>query len=198
MSLPAERLYTLEEYYDLADRALERQEYFQGRIYAMAGASPEHGRIGANLTAALSARLRGGGCRVYTADVRVHIQETGMLTYPDLSVVCGEPRFDDGRPKGILNPTVLIEVLSETTEGYDRGDKFRHYQTIPSLREYVLVSQARPRVEVFRRDSDSGGWAYQDYSGDDALLVLTSVEAKIPLAEIYEDVPFPGQAGHSG
>jgi len=198
MSLPAERLYTLEEYFDIAERSELRQEYFRGRIYAMAGGSPEHSQLAANLAAALGARLRGGPCRVYNADLRVLIQATGMYTYPDLSVVCGPGRFDDGRPRSLLNPTLLLEVLSESTERYDRGDKFAHYQAIPTLREYVLVSQSRPRVERFVRDEQAGGWRYFEHSGVESSLPLESLGIEAPLAEVYAGVPFPGEPGHSG
>ncbi|HKV09458.1 MAG TPA: Uma2 family endonuclease, partial [Thermoanaerobaculia bacterium] len=131
--------------------------------------------------------LKRSPCRVCPGDQRVHIPATGLYTYPDAVVVCGEPRFEDERLDTLLNPTLLVEVLSPSTEAYDRGKKFEHYRSIESLAEYLLVSQTEPRVEQFLRQED-GIWLFKAFAGLDATLLLPSLRCAVPLAEIYDKV----------
>jgi Uma2 family endonuclease len=138
--------------YAAAERAsAQRHEYLAGQVYAMAGGTPEHGALAAAIMGELRAALAGKPCRVYSSDVRVSIRETRLVTYPDASVVCGQLETDPEDPDAIVNPRLLVEVLSDSTEAYDRGAKAAHYRRIPSLEEYVLLSQDEPRIEVYRR-----------------------------------------------
>jgi Uma2 family endonuclease len=187
---PQERLYTEAEYFELAEKSLERLEYLDGRVYAMSGALPEHEAIVANLTLALGARLRGTTCRPYGGNLRLYSPRTGLYTYADLSVVCGGPTRHPNDPMSILNPVILFEVLSPSTEAYDRGEKFAHYQGIDGLREYVLVSQKRPQIDHHAR-RENGQWLLTPVSGLDATLDLPVLGIQIPASEIYLDVEFP-------
>src|SRR6266446_9871640 len=135
------------EYLQLERKAETRSEYFSGEVFAMAGGTRSHSLIQTNLLRELSSRLKATDCVAYNTDLRVKVEATGLLTYPDVSVVCGEQRFLDEEEDVLLNPALVVEVLSDSTEGYDRGKKFEHYRQIPSLREYLLVSQTEPRIE---------------------------------------------------
>src|ERR1043166_3866076 len=173
MSTTESALVSLDEYLEMELHSEIRHEYINGRIYEMSpGASSTHYLITMNLLRALLIQTNGRPCHVCTGDARVKVSPTGMYTYPDISALCGEPRFENY--KGIdtvLNPSVIIEVLSRTTEGYDRGDKFAHYSCLESLREYVLVSQHRMLVELFVRDGAE--WRLSDLRDPQALLRLT-------------------------
>lgn len=179
-----------EEYLALEERAETKSEYFDGEIFAMAGAEPEHNLIANNVVIEIGTQLRGGPCRSYSSDQRVKIPATGLYTYPDVTVVCGEAVFEGTRPRTLLNPTLIVEVLSDSTETYDRGDKFAHYQTLPSLREYVLVASDRPRIERFLRQ-ESGEWSYDECSDPAGTVALPSVAAGLTLAGVYDRVDFP-------
>jgi Uma2 family endonuclease len=165
-----------------------RHEYLDGQAWAMAGGTPEHGALAAAVIGQLQSALRGKPCRVYTSDVRVRVHALGLATYPDVSVVCGplETAADD--PEAITNPIVLVEVLSETTEAYDRGAKAARYRRIPSLREYVLVSQAEPRVEAQRR-GEGGRWEIVE-ARPGQTLELTSLGVTLDVAAVYAN-PLP-------
>ena len=160
----------------------------------MQGGSPDHSLITMNVGGTLHAALRGSGCRVYDANLRVRDRRTTLYTYPDLSIICGEREFDpkDERQQTILNPKVVVEVLSPSTELDARTDKFRRYGEIESLEEYVLVSQSLPRIETFIRHSD-GAWLLRVYEGMEATARLVSVDVDLPLKEIFEGVTFPPQ-----
>lgn len=177
------------EYLDYERASETKHEYYDGEIFAMSGASRGHNLISGNLMVAFKTQLRGKGCEVYPADMRVKIPETGLFTYPDLSVMCGEAQFADDTFDTLLNPVVIVEILSPSTESYDRGKKFQHYREIPSLREYVLVAQDSPRIEYYHR-RDDGGWEFTDAAGLDATLTLASVGVTLALAEVYEQVTF--------
>lgn len=166
----------------------ERHEFFDGEIFAMSGASFDHNRIVLNLGGELRSALRHRRCDVTPSDLRVKVPATGLYTYPDLTVVCGEPLFEDGTRDTLLNPIVLVEVLSDSTERYDRGKKFRNYRSITTLREYVLVAQDAVSVERYTR-GDDGVWSLHE-SGAGEKLVLTSVGCEIAVDEIYLKV-FP-------
>ena len=168
-----------------------RSEYDDGVLRAMSGASREHNVIAGNLFATIHSQLRRGPCEAYSNDMRVAVELGRFYTYPDLAVVCGGPRFLDNQSDTLLNPTVLFEVLSPSTESYDRGRKFARYQTIASLREVVLISQREPRVERFERQGDGRWTLADDLSGLDDTLRLSSVDVTIPLSEIYERIVFP-------
>jgi len=179
----AQRL-TYDEYLVLERTSESKHEYVGGEVYAMAGGTPEHGRLAIAFAGLLTSALRGRPCAVFSADVRVRIESTGRATYPDLSVVCGslEPARDD--TDAITNPIVLVEVLSDSTEASDRGDKWSHYQRLASLREYVLVSSREPRIEVFRRVAD--GWHYEEARAG-AAIRLESLGVEVPVDEIFRD-----------
>lgn len=182
-----QRRYTPAEYLAFEEAHERRHEYVAGQIYAMSGASTPHVVLRDNMLVALHTRLRGGPCRPFGADLRVRTPDPEFYTYPDVTAVCGPPAFDEGNSATLLNPTLLVEVLSDSTEGYDRGEKFAWYQRIPSLREYVPVSRHEVRAECFAR-RDGGSWAVTAASGLDAVLALASVGCAVPLAELYENV----------
>jgi Uma2 family endonuclease len=199
MSIEPNRRYTVDEYLELEGRSPERKyEFRDGLIVdmrealAMAGGSENHCLINANLIAALSNRLNGGRCRVYSNDLRIRIPRKTLYTFPDAAVVCGKTESEQHKTAGvtITNPTTIVEVLSPSTELYDRGEKFSLYREIPSLREYVLISQSAPRVETFYR-RDDGGWSFGPYEGRDAVAKLLSLGIDLPLSEVFRNVEFP-------
>ncbi|MEW5930358.1 MAG: Uma2 family endonuclease [Gemmatimonadota bacterium] len=180
---------TPEEYLVRERRAQYRSEYVDGRVYATAGASRAHNLVAGNVFAELRAQMRGRPCEAYVSDMRVKVSRTGLYTYPDVVAVRGEPSFEDAHVDTLLNPAVIVEVLSESTEGYDRGEKFSHYRRLESLREYVLVAQDRIRVEHFARQGDH--WMLTEISDPDASLELPSVGCTVALRGIYERVELP-------
>jgi Uma2 family endonuclease len=161
----------------------------------MAGGSRRHARLAANLLRDLGNQLRGGRCEIYTSDMRVWVGATGLYTYPDVTVVCGQPQLADEHGDTLLNPTFIAEVLSPTTEGYDRGRKFEHYRTIPSLSEYLLVAQDRIHVDLYTRQPD-GRWILSEAGRLEDSLELRSIECRLSLADLYEkvDLSSPGSA----
>jgi Uma2 family endonuclease len=184
--------FTPEEYLRREYDAQEKHQYYRGEIWAMAGGTAEHSLIIANLTGELHGRLKGGRCRVYDSNLRVRIPATTLYTYPDVSVVCGEIEFDplDRNKTTMLNPTVLVEVLSPSTQGWDRGEKLQSYIQIAALREYVLVSSQIASVETFFRQSD-GTWAYTSTTPPATDVKLRSLNVELPFADIYAGVTFP-------
>jgi len=181
--------FTPQEYLALERKSETRNEYYNGEIFAMAGASREHNLIAGNLFRDIGNQLEDRPCETYMNDMRVWIEATGLYTYPDVVVVCGEPRFQDREVDTLLNPTVIVEVLSPTTEAYDRGDKFRHYRRIDSLREFVLISQDRMMVERYTRQGKD--WVLSDMTDPDQVLKLESIGCQIPLDRIYAKIKFP-------
>ncbi|MGA8346959.1 MAG: Uma2 family endonuclease [Isosphaeraceae bacterium] len=181
--------FTPQEYLALERKSETRNEYYNGEIFAMAGASREHNLTVANLLRDIGNQLEDRPCESYPSDMRVFIEATGLYTYPDVSVVCGEPRFQDREVDTLLNPTVIVEVLSPSTEAYDRGDKFRHYRRIDSLREFVLISQDRMMVERYTRRGND--WVLSDLTDPDQVLKLESIGCQIPLDRIYAKIKFP-------
>src|SRR6266404_2897058 len=162
------------EYLRLECQAETRSEYFDGEMLARSSGTRAHSLIVTNLLAELSRRLKSSDCVAYNTDLRVKIEATGLLTYSDVSVVCGEQRFLDEEEDTLVNPTVVVEVLSDSTEGYDRGKKFEHYRQIPSCREYLLVSQKEPRIEQFVRQPN-GEWTLKEAVGLNAEIKLHSL-----------------------
>lgn len=184
---PAEKsVWTPEEYLAWERVQPEKHAYFQGEIFAMSGASREHNLLVANLVRLLNQALLDRPCETYPSHMRVKVPATGLYTYPDVSVVCGEPRFEDDTFDTLLNPLVLIEVLSDSTERYDRGEKFEQYRTIASLRDYVLVRQDRVLVEHFAKQPD-GGWLLHEVRAG-GRLDLVSIGCAIAVDEMYRKV----------
>lgn len=190
-AIPKTKL-TPEEYLDFERKAEERHEYFDGEIFAMSGAKRNHNKISTNLSGLVWQHLKGKNCESYSNDMRVFVPATGLYTYPDLVVVCGEPQFQNDTFDTLLNPVLLIEVLSDSTESYDRGRKFQHYRSIESLQEYILVSQAEARVEKYVRHGD-GFWLLSEAVGLDSEIEFSSIECQIPLSEIYDKIDFSAE-----
>lgn len=189
MSPLAHPYVTPAEYLAAERKSASKSEYINGRVYAMAGASRLHNLIALNTASELRAQMRGRPCEAYVNDMRVKVERTGMYTYPDVIGLCEEPRFEDDEVDTLLNPTVIIEVLSPSTERYDRGEKFAHYRRLESLREYILISQEMPRIEHYRREGDS--WVLTEVSAPDAALVIPSLSATLLLNDIYDRIEFP-------
>jgi Uma2 family endonuclease len=184
--------FTLEEYLELELVSEERHEYLDGRIYAMSGGSGKHAQLCMNVSGQLYAQLRGRPCRAFGEGLKVRVEKTGLHTYPDASALCGEPRFAGKHEEILLNPSVLVEVLSPSTERYDRDDKFWHYRQIPSLQEYVLVAQDWLHVERFTRDPANGArWVLAEASGPDGEADLPSIGCVLRLRDVYEHVDVP-------
>lgn len=173
------------EYLERERTAEPRSEYLRGEVFAMAGGTYEHGRLAQSFARLLGNALEGKPCVVLGSDVRVRIAETDRSTYPDLSVICGHRESAADDPDAITNPIVLVEVLSPSTEASDRGDKFAHYRRLGSLREYVLVSQSTPRVEVFRHAADLS-WTLREY-GTGQHVELASIGITIGIDDVYAD-----------
>ena len=188
MSLPEPSLLTPEAYLEIERKSEIRSEYIDGQMVAMSGASWRHGLIAGNFFRELSSQMRGRACHARITDQRVKVSPTGMYTYPDVVALCGEPEFEDSHVDTLLNPTVIVEVLSDSTELYDRGKKFAHYRRIDSLREYVLVSQNEMRIEYFRHDTDR--WSLFEVSDPNAILQLVSIDCHVAVSMIYEGVKF--------
>ena len=190
----AQTYLTPEEYITLERKAIPdaetvRSEYMNGEIIAMSGASLAHNLITYNISGELRNRLKSSGCLAFANEMRVSIPSANSYFYPDVSVVCEEPRFEDGVFDTLLNPIVIVEVLSPSTEAYDRGDKFAHYRQLHSLQEYILVSQDKVRVDHYVRHASQ--WILTDFQELEQHLPLTSIQCELPLQEIYENVPFP-------
>ncbi len=176
-----------EEYLTIERKAERKSEYFAGEMFALAGTTKRHNIITGNIVRVLGNQLLDRPCNVYSMDMRVKVSETGKYTYPDIAVVCGEEKFEDAEMDTLINPTVLIEVLSDSTEAYDRGKKFEHYQRIESFAEYILVTQTPYRVEQFIRESERK-WSYSEYRSAEDVAQLVSVECELLLKDIYVKV----------
>lgn len=181
------------EYLAIERAAQFKSEFHDGEMFAMAGGTPTHSLIAANLIALLNHRLKGRGCLTFTSDLRVKVEMTGLNTYPDVSVVCGEMRFADAEEDTLANPTFVAEVLSDATESYDRGEKFEHYRRIPSLQAYLLASQRKPALELFLRGAE-GQWTLHEAAGLEAMLEIPPLHLALPLQEVFANVTFPQAA----
>jgi Uma2 family endonuclease len=193
MSTALQHRYTPEEYLALERKAEHKSEYFAGEIFAMSGASRKHNLITFNLAREIGNQLRGRPCEAYVADMRVKVTPTGLYTYPDVVVVCGEPRFEDSHVDTLLNPTVIFEVLSESTEAYDRGRKFANYRRLASQQEYVLIAQDRVHVEQYRREGDH--WLFTEVRDAEGVLALPTIGCELPVREIYDRVDLGASEG---
>jgi Uma2 family endonuclease len=174
------------EYLALEEKSETKHEFIAGVIYAMAGGTPEHARLQMNVGSALLAGLRGRPCAVFSSDLRVRIEATDRATYPDVTVVCGSLTTSPVDKHAITNPTLIVEVTSESTEADDRGDKFGHYRRVASLQEYVLVSGRAPYVEVWRKN-DRGRWELADEAGPDGRVRLASLDLALDVGALYEN-----------
>lgn len=190
MSSAPKQRYTVDEYLELEAKAEYKHEYYDGEIFAMAEASLDHIRIVRNIGNSLNSKFLDQKCEVFASDLRVRTKKN-LYTYPDLVIICEKPQLEGSEPRTLLNPRVLIEVLSPSTEHYDRTTKFKHYKTISSLKEYVLVSQVEPRVEVFAMNAD-GTWPEEPviFSGIDSNASFPAISSQLPLADIYRNVEF--------
>jgi Uma2 family endonuclease len=189
MSSQRTTLLSPEEYLELERRAERKSEYFHGEMFAMSGASRRHVVIVNNLGGELRQRLKKRPCEIYSNDMRLRVAPNGLYTYPDVMVACGEPQFADDQSDTLLNPVLIAEVLSDSTENYDRGRKFEQYRTLPSLSEYVMVAQDAPRIEQYTRQPN-GHWLLAETRGLNASVQLASIDCALPLAEIYDKIDF--------
>jgi len=174
-----------DEYLANERRAEQKSEYFNGEIFAMAGASRRHNLLVFNLAAAVDRQLGNRQCEAYVNDMRVKVDKTGLYTYPDVSIVCDEPQFEDEELDTLLNPDVIIEVLSESTEDYDRGTKFEHYRSLTSLSDYLLVAQDRIQVVHYARQKDNT-WLFSEYTSPSDTILIASINCEIALEEVYK------------
>ncbi len=176
------------EYLEEERKSLEKSEYYKGEIFAMAGATKTHNAIVAAILGELYGFLKGKSCKVFPSDLRVHNLENSLYTYPDVIVVCGEEKYLDDEFDTLLNPTVLVEVLSPATEDYDRGTKFKLYRTIPSLKNYVLVSSTEYAAEIYTRKEDDE-WVLHTAKEKNSNIHISAIDFDLPLADIYAQVP---------
>ncbi len=190
MSTVAAKTYlTPEQYEEIEERSEVRHEYYRGEMFAMAGATEEHNLIAGNLFSELKSRLAGRGCKVYMSDMKVRVEATGLEAYPDVVALRGPARFTKAKKTTLLNPSVLVEVLSPSSRDFDRTTKWDHYKTIESLQHYVIISQDRVRVECFTREGDK--WVAASWTSLSDVLPLESIGCEVPLASLYADVEVP-------
>lgn len=194
MAANPERRYTLEEYLELDRTSEERLEFWNGEVFCTSGVSDEHDAIEGNIYAFLRSQIMGRGCRVFLANMRIKVPSAPPYRYADLSVLCGKAEFEKiGGVNALTNPQLIVEVLSPSTEAYDRGEKFSHYKSIPTLREYLLVAQHRPHVTRLYKQDD-GTWIHTEANELTATLTLDSLGCDLPLVEIYQGVSFDAPA----
>ncbi len=187
MSSQPKPFFTPEEYLEIERKSEFRSEYYAGEMFALAGASKQHNLIAGNIFAAFHRQFIARSCNVYQSDMRVKVSATGLYTYPDVVVVCGEEKFDDSHRDLLLNPVVIVEVLSESTEGYDRGKKFEHYQQIESLTEYLLVAQEPYRIERYVRQT-AAQWLYTEAHQAEDVVKLETIDCALALKDVYAKV----------
>ena len=181
--------YTAEEYLELEETSLEKNEFYKGEIFAMAGASIPHNQIVANSLIEIGAYLKDKKCRIFPSDLKIHAFTNSLFTYPDLSIVCGKIETLLNKKDIVTNPTVLIEVLSETTQDYDRGAKFKLYRDIESLKEYILISSLETLVEKYDKQTD-GSWVLHEYKSETDAFKITSIDLLVTVKDLYRDVDF--------
>lgn len=189
MSAVPKRKLTEAEYLAIERAAEFKSEFYNGEMFAMAGASREHNRVKENLIVEVGGRLKGGPCQTFSSDQRVKVEPTGLYTYPDIVVVCGRPEYAETDRDTLVNPTVVIEVLSPSTQKYDRVAKLRFYKKLASLREYVLVSQHAPEYERYTRQED-GTWSWTLVEGLADELIFESIPVRVPMTDVYAGVTF--------
>ena len=189
MQKQAKKFFTPEEYLAMEETGEFKSEYYQGEIFAMAGASANHNRIVMNLVTKLTPALDGSSCEAFMSDLRTRIEKQDAFSYPDITIVCGNMQNYQNREGTILNPFIIFEVLSKSTESFDRGKKFENYRAIPSLQEYILIDQYKILIEQFAIGNE-GKWVLTEYSDSEAVLQLYNIDFQIALAEIYNRVQF--------
>jgi Uma2 family endonuclease len=183
------RKFSVEEYLEMENAAVEKHEYYKGEIFAMSGAKMPHNVIVKNLLGSLYVKLKGKKCQSYGSDLRLHIEANSLFTYPNISIICGEPVTLNNDNYNVLNPTVTIEILSPSTKNYDRGEKFRLYRDIPTLKEYILVDSESVHIEAFRLN-EGNHWELEEYNSILDALHIKAINETVSLAEIYEKVNF--------
>ena len=182
--------YTEDEYLELEEKSLEKHEFYKGEIFAMAGASIPHNQITRNALSTIDDFLKKSGkCQVFPSDLKIHSLGNSLYTYPDLSIICGEIETLGKNKSVVTNPSVLIEVLSKSTEDYDRGGKFKLYRDIPSLKEYILISSFQTQVEKYEKQAD-GKWLFEEYKTENDLLKINSIGLEILIKDFYRNVIF--------
>lgn len=196
MAAPAVKYYTQEEYLSFERESLERHEFYKGEIFNMSGASYEHNVIEDNIRGSLHAFLKGKECRSLGSNLRVHIQKNTLYTYPDVLIVCGEPKFLDDTFDTLLNPSVLIEILSPSTANYDKGTKFELYRDIETLQEYVLINSTKIHVELYQRNHDLS-WTLTEYKALTENFELRTISKPMLLADVYEGIQFDQKSSSS-
>ena len=187
MSTNAKTLLTAEQYLEIERHAEYKSEFYNGEMFAMAGAAEAHNQLVWNLISQLARQIGSGSCRGYPSDMRVRVSPTGLYSYPDVVVVCGEPQFLDDKRDTLLNPTLITAVLSPSTEGYDRGRKFEHYRSLTSLCQYLLISSDRIHIDLFTRQP-GGEWLLRSSEQPEETVELESVNARVGVAELYTGV----------
>lgn len=191
MTAQPKKIYSLEEYFELEKSTNEKFEYWGGHVWSMSGARYAHNQIVMNLSLDLGPKLRGKGCDIHPSDMRVKVPAYQPYRYPDLTALCGEPIIEPtGGIEMLVNPALIVEVLSESSEAFDRGDKFSYYKSIPSFTEYLLIAQHRPHVSQFVKHGD-GFWANFEFNDLQDIVHLASVDCAVELAAIYRGVTFP-------
>lgn len=182
------------EYLEREQTSPIKHEYYAGEVFAMAGGSEAHNLIASNVNASIYAQIRGRGCRIYPSDMRIKIVNTGLYTYPDLTIVCGTPDFVNTKKRDtLLNPTIIIEILSSSTERYDRGVKFQNYRSIETLKEYILIAQNTYHVERYIRQ-EGNTWLLTEATGMESTIALESIQVTLALADVYELVDMPPES----
>ena len=179
--------FTIEEYLAMEEAATEKHEYYKGEIFAMSGPKMPHNIISRNLLIGLGIKLKGKKCQPFSSDMRVHIEANTLFTYPDISIICGEPETLNNDDWNILNPAVIIEILSPSTKNYDRGEKFKLYRDIPTLKEYILVDSESMHIEIFRLN-EAKHWELEEYHSTEQALYIKTINENISITDIYEGV----------
>jgi Uma2 family endonuclease len=191
MAFQPKQIYSLEEYLELEKNSGEKLEFWDGNVWSMSGASSAHDRVVTNLMIDMGAKIRAVGCNIYSSDMRIKVPSYSPYRYPDMSALCGKPQFEKlGGIDMLVNPQLIVEVLSDSTEAFDRGDKFSYYKSIESFSEYLLVAQHRPHVTQFIKHGD-GFWINYEFNDLNDAVELRSVSCTLPLGLIYRDIAFP-------
>jgi Uma2 family endonuclease len=192
MVMQARKLYTPEEYLTLERAAVYKSEYLNGEIYAMSGGTPNHSEIAVSVGSELRTQLKRTPCHVFSSDLKIKTTSSSLFSYPDVSVICGQPQFHDAHQDVVTNPVVIVEVLSDSTEAYDRGRKFFQYRQIDTLMDYILISQKEPYIDHFTKHQD-GRWAVTTVVGLSSSLRIASIDCTLLLSEIYDKIVFDSE-----
>jgi Uma2 family endonuclease len=189
MQKPAKKYFTVQEYLELEESAEYKSEYYKGEIFAMAGASSNHNQIIGNVYSRLHQTINQHNCRVFMSDLRLWIKQRELFTYPDIMIICDKPKFYPDRDDTVVNPLIIIEAISKSTEAYDRSKKFLFYRSIPTFQEYILINQYSPHIEQFYIGAENH-WLFKDYNSISDILKFSKIDFEIPLENIYYLVDF--------